>query len=55
MAPDPDASSEWRLVILSVKKFANLSARETGGIVVGRMLGGFRCRMVLTVCQSLRG
>jgi len=36
----PEARCECRLVILSVKTDAHLSAREIAGIVVCRMLGG---------------
>ena len=44
---------EWSFVILSVKKDANLSAREDVGGEEGRIFEGLRCRIVLTVCQSL--
>ena len=44
---------DWSLVIFSVKKDANLSAREDVGREEGRIAVGLRCRMVLTVCQSL--
>ena len=50
-----DEREEWSLVILSVKKDANLSAREDVGAEEGRIFEGLRCRMVLTVCQSLLG
>ena len=50
-----DDREEWSLVILSVKKDANLSAREDVGGEEGRIFEGLRCRMVLTVCQSLLG
>ena len=46
---------EWSLVILSVKKAANLSARENVGGEEGRIFEGLRCRIVLTVCQSRLG
>ena len=49
-----DEREEWSLVILSVKKDANLSAREDVG-EEGRIFEGLRCRMVLTVCQSRLG
>ena len=47
-----DEREEWSLVILSVKKDANLSAREDVGGEEGRIFEGLRCRMVLPVCQS---
>ena len=52
-----DDREEWSLVILSVKKDANLSVREDVGGEEGRIFEGLRCRMVpvLTVCQSLLG
>ena len=50
-----DDREEWSLVIFSVKKVANLSAREDVGGEEGRIFEGLRCRMVLTVCQSLLG
>ena len=50
-----DNREEWSLLIFSVKKDANLSARENVGGEEGRMFEGLRCRMVLTVCQSLLG
>ena len=50
-----DEREERSLVILSVKKDANLSAREDAGAEEGRIFEGLRCRMVLTVCQSLLG
>ena len=50
-----DDREEWSLVILSVKKDANLSAREDVGGEEGRIFEGLRCRMVLTVCQSRLG
>ena len=50
-----DEREEWSLVILSVKKDANLSAREDAGEEEGRIFEGLRCRMVLTVCQSRLG
>ena len=42
-------------MILSVKKDANLSAREDVGEEEGRILEGLRCLMVLTVCQRRLG
>ena len=50
-----DEREEWSLVILSVKNDANLSAREDAGEEEGRIFEGLRCKMVLTVCQSLLG
>ena len=50
-----DDREEWSLVIFSVKKVANLSAREDVGGEEGRIFEGLRCRMVLTVCQSRLG
>ena len=50
-----DEREEWSLVILSVKKDANSSAREDAGEEEGRIFEGLRCRMVLAVCQSLLG
>ena len=50
-----DDREEWSLVIFSVKKDENLSARENVSGEEGRAFEGMRCRMVLTVCQSLLG
>ena len=50
-----DDREEWSLVILSVKNDANLSARDDVGGEEGRIFQGWRCRMVLTVCQSRFG
>ena len=50
-----DDREEWSLVIFSVRKYANVSAREDVGEEEGRIFEGLRCRMVLTVCQSLLG
>ena len=50
-----DDREEWSLVIFSVKKDANLSARKDVGEEEGRIFEGLRCRMVLTVCQSRLG
>ena len=41
-----DKREEWSLVILSVKKDANLSAREDAGEEEGRIVVGLRCRMI---------
>ena len=50
-----DDIKEWSLVIFSVKKDANLTAREDVGGEEVRIFEGLRYRMELTVCKSRVG
>ena len=49
------ASEECSLETLSVKNNENISGSDVLDIVDGMAAGGFRCRRLFIVCQSLRG